>query len=295
MGRRRVHGHGRGRAQHHRRRRGQPWHRRRGRRLAARPLVDRRRLPAGRGHLRAGRAAGWATSSVGPAPSCSASPCSASVPCWPPLAPGSGVLIAARLVQGVGAALILPASIEIVAAHPPSLGGARRLPAAAASSTPCRSASVRSSAACSPTTSRGERSSGSSWPCSSLLRGAARSHSCSTRPTCPDPPPMTSPAPCLSAVVVLVGIGSAYGIDVVGMAVVADARAPPLVLVALVAPARCGSSHEPPTRCCTAPCGATGSCSAPTWPPSPHRSACSASSTSSACSPSRPPCSTRRP
>ncbi len=57
----------------------------------------------------------------------------------------------------------------------------------------------------------------------------------------------------------------------------------------------CGSSREPPTRCCTAPCGATGSCSAPTWPPSPPRSACSASSTSSGCSPSRPPGSTRPP
>jgi MFS family permease len=36
---------------------------------------------------------------------------------------GSGVLIAARIVQGVGAALVLPATIEIVAAHPPP-GGA---------------------------------------------------------------------------------------------------------------------------------------------------------------------------
>jgi MFS family permease len=38
------------------------------------------------------------------------------------LAPGAGVLIAARVAQGVGAALILPASIEIVAAHPPASG-----------------------------------------------------------------------------------------------------------------------------------------------------------------------------
>ena len=38
------------------------------------------------------------------------------------LSPGPGVLIAARLVQGVGAALLLPASIEIVAAHPPAGG-----------------------------------------------------------------------------------------------------------------------------------------------------------------------------
>jgi MFS family permease len=38
------------------------------------------------------------------------------------VSPGAGVLIAARLVQGVGAALILPASIEIVAAHPPDAG-----------------------------------------------------------------------------------------------------------------------------------------------------------------------------
>jgi MFS family permease len=38
------------------------------------------------------------------------------------LSPGPGVLIAARLVQGVGAALLLPASIEIVAAHPPASG-----------------------------------------------------------------------------------------------------------------------------------------------------------------------------
>ena len=34
------------------------------------------------------------------------------------LSPGPGVLIAARLVQGVGAALLLPASIEIVAVRP---------------------------------------------------------------------------------------------------------------------------------------------------------------------------------
>jgi MFS family permease len=38
------------------------------------------------------------------------------------VAPDNGVLIAARLTQGVGAALILPASIEIVAAHPPESG-----------------------------------------------------------------------------------------------------------------------------------------------------------------------------
>lgn len=38
------------------------------------------------------------------------------------LSPGPGVLVAARVVQGVGAALMLPASIEIVAAHPPSAG-----------------------------------------------------------------------------------------------------------------------------------------------------------------------------
>ncbi|MGZ4680830.1 MAG: MFS transporter [Acidimicrobiales bacterium] len=40
------------------------------------------------------------------------------------LSPGSGTLIAARIAQGIGAALIVPASIEIVAAHPPS-GGPR--------------------------------------------------------------------------------------------------------------------------------------------------------------------------
>ena len=38
------------------------------------------------------------------------------------IAPGSRVLIAARLIQGVGAALLMPASIELIAAHPPVRG-----------------------------------------------------------------------------------------------------------------------------------------------------------------------------
>ena len=38
------------------------------------------------------------------------------------LAPGTGVLIAGRAIQGVGAALILPASIEVIAAHPTRSG-----------------------------------------------------------------------------------------------------------------------------------------------------------------------------
>ena len=38
------------------------------------------------------------------------------------VAPGSAVLIGARLVQGVGAALLMPASIQIIASHPPSGG-----------------------------------------------------------------------------------------------------------------------------------------------------------------------------
>jgi MFS family permease len=38
------------------------------------------------------------------------------------VAPGAGVLIAGRAVQGIGAALIMPASIEVLAAHAPPTG-----------------------------------------------------------------------------------------------------------------------------------------------------------------------------
>ena len=41
------------------------------------------------------------------------------------VAPSSGVLIAARVVQGLGAAFIMPTSIEMLAAYPPA-GGARQ-------------------------------------------------------------------------------------------------------------------------------------------------------------------------
>ena len=70
--------------------------------------------------LRAARAARWATATV--AGGCSSSGWSASPPprCCAALAPNVGVLIGARAVQGVGAALLVPGSLAIISAafHP---------------------------------------------------------------------------------------------------------------------------------------------------------------------------------